>query len=122
MSTPVLSDLDQVQSLAEAFVQALIARDWARARQQLDASARTQWPEGALHAAWDAMLFDQQDLGYFPELIAVDPMEGWDAWQPGDLGWAYVPVASAECNEAVAIIAHRFEGLVAIRQVEFGRP
>jgi len=57
-------------------------------------------------------------------VLMTDPMVGWGARQPGDVGWVYVviPADATRDGEAVAMIFAREGEVMRIREVEIGRP
>ena len=118
-----MSDLDEVRKFAVSFAVKLINAEYAEARSMLTPEAARDWPSEALAQAWVGMFYeDISPVSYMPETVAVDGMAGWENRQPGDVGWAYVPVLSEDYNEAVTVVITRLDSGLAIRDLQFGRP
>jgi hypothetical protein len=115
--------LEPYQQVAVAFADALVARDFSRARGMLVPALRAALSEHDLEERLTGMYRgyadgDPRRTHFVPE----GSLEAWPGKQPGDLGWASVGIEGDDFNEAVYVLVVAMEGVPMFREVEWGRP
>ena len=109
--------------VAVAFASALVEGDFARAHGLLAPALRERLTPGALREELHAMFEGYADGK--PTGIEYDEefsMTEWPDKQPLDIGWAYVSIMGEDFVEAVTVVVAEIDGVLLIRDVEWGRP
>ena len=114
-----LSDDDEeaASAFAQRFVDLLLDRDYAGARQLLHADLSGLTPDD-LKNSFEGLFTDEP----FPESAHVfDALREWPAKLASDVASFYVTIES-ENAEAVSVIVTRDGSALKVRQIEWGRP
>lgn len=108
------------QATALAFVNALVARDYAAAYALTSASYRHANSQEAMQAAFERVVSaDWKTVG---PVAVGETMTAWPDKQPGDMGWTYVSIGGDMYSEAVTVVVTREGGELRVRSADFGRP
>lgn len=110
-------DEDAAAALAQRFVDLLLDRDYAAARQLLHADLAAL-SIGDLRRRFEALFTDEP----FPETAHVlDAMRTWPDKRAEDVASFYVTIDSEQA-EAVSVIVTRDGQALKVREIEWGRP
>ena len=111
-----------VAEIALAFAHAAVAGDFGAAHAMLSRELAARLGPDDLAREYAAMLEYCDDRPDLVELVQADDMDGWQTWEAGDVGWAYVAICGPDYSEAVSVVVARDGDRHAIRSVEWGRP
>lgn len=110
-----------IKTLVGTFAQHLLTVRFTEARTLLAPGETLVWSEDELREAWDNLFGDQQPSEFFVEVANIRDMAELTSVEPGDVGWAYVPIATDVGSEAIAaVVVDEGYGL-RLRALEFGR-
>jgi hypothetical protein len=111
------------EEVAVAFADALVARDFSRARGMLAPALRRELAEHDLEELLTSMYRSYSDGEPLrTQLVQEGTLEEWPGKELGDLGWAYVNIEGDDFNEAVYVIVSEVDGALMIREIQWGRP
>lgn len=111
------------EAVAASFASALVEDDFDRAATLLAPALRAELPPAPLRERFVAMFADYAHgrptgIHFDDEFSMVE----WPAKQSGDVGWTYVGIEGADFVEAVSMTVADVDGVLLIRDIEWGRP
>lgn len=110
---------EQYPRLAIEFASALVAGDIARAYAMTSPSYHAGTSLTDMRKSFEEMVEPIQPLG---ETHLMNTMVDWPTKMDEDVGWAHVAIDGTGWSEAVSVIVSREDGVLCIRDVEWGRP
>ena len=110
--------MEPYQEVAVAFAEALVARNFGRARDMLTPALREVVFENDLEGRLTRMYRSYaKSEPSRAEFVPDGTLETWPDKQSGDLGWAYVSIEGKDFNEAVFVLVSEVEGRPMIGEV-----
>jgi hypothetical protein len=112
-------DSDLSGKVALDFADALVAGDFAGARNLLASELAEQLSEAQLQSAYEGMIEYGEGPATGTPTQLMNTLGSWPDKQPDDGGWAYVAIVGPGYSEAITVVVTRSGR---IRQLEWGRP
>jgi hypothetical protein len=106
--------------VALEFSQKIVAGKFADAHSMLASAISEEISAQQLQAAYEEMVAYRDEIPQFVEVMNI--LDEWPAKAEGDLGWAYVEIATESYSEAIAVVVAQEQGQIVIREIEWGRP
>lgn len=117
-------DIDGLKNYAQEFAKALAAREYSRAYSMVSKEFIKESTQNQMKSDFESIVpLDWVFWGPDGEPVkAADPILDWPDKQSSDVGIVYVSIGGQMYSEAVTVTVESVEGLLKIRDVEYGRP
>jgi len=111
------------KEIAVDFASAMVHGEFTEAHRLLAPKLREELSPARLQDEYYGMFCGYTDgepyeVGYRAQSF----VDEWPAKEPGDVGWAYISVLGEDFVEAVTVVVADVDGMLLIRDIEWGRP
>ena len=112
--------LNDAKNTALEFSTIIASRNYSDAYEMTSSSFKKTYSESEMQKAFEEMI--PLDWGDISPIEIGETMTEWPAKESTDVAWFYVILGGDVYSEALILIVADDNGLIKIRDIEFGRP